>query len=47
MRPTMVQNLRAVLQRAGLTREEIDVLHGVVTALEQQREKPKHEPSDG
>ncbi len=40
MRPTMVQNLRAVLQRAGLTREEIDVLHGVVTALEQQREKP-------
>ncbi len=39
MRPTMVHNLRAVLQRAGLTREEIDVLHGVVTALEQRRER--------
>ena len=43
MRPTMLHNLRAVLQRAGLTREEIDVLHGVVTALEQQREKPNRE----
>ena len=35
MRPSMVQNLRAVLQRAGLTRDEIDVLHGVIGALEQ------------
>lgn len=36
MKPTMVQNLRAILQRAGFTRDEIDVLHGVVNALERQ-----------
>ena len=39
MKPTMVQNLRAILQRAGLTRDEIDVLHGVVGALERRRER--------
>ena len=39
MTPTMVQNLRAILQRAEFTADEIDVLHGVVTALERQREK--------
>ena len=41
MTPTMVQNLRAILQRAELTADEIDVLHGVVTALERHREKPE------
>ena len=45
MTPTMLQNLRAILQRAEFTADEIDVLHGVVTALERQREKP--ESSDG
>jgi tRNA/rRNA methyltransferase len=39
MKPTMVQNLRAILQRPGLTRDEIDVLHGVIAALERQHEK--------
>jgi tRNA/rRNA methyltransferase len=34
MKPAMVQNLRAVLQRAALTADEIDVLHGVIGALE-------------
>jgi len=38
MKPTMVQNLRAILQRAKLTADEIDVLHGVVGALERARE---------
>ena len=36
MKPTLVQNLRAVLQRAGFTRDEVDVLHGVITALERR-----------
>ncbi len=39
MKPTMVQNLRAVLQRAGFTRDEIDVLHGVIGALERRPTK--------
>lgn len=38
MKPTMVQNLRAILQRAGLTVDEIDALHGVITALERRHE---------
>lgn len=36
MKPSMVQNLRAILQRAGLTQDEIDVLHGVIGAFERQ-----------
>ncbi len=38
MKPTMEQNLRAILQRAGFTKDEIDVLHGVVSALERRHE---------
>jgi tRNA/rRNA methyltransferase len=34
MKPTMRQNLLALLQRAGFTRDEVDVLHGVIRALE-------------
>jgi tRNA/rRNA methyltransferase len=34
MKPMMVQNLRAILQRAGFTKDEIDVLHGVIGAFE-------------
>ncbi len=37
MKPTMVQNLRAILQRAGFTRDEIDVLHGVIGAFEHKK----------
>jgi tRNA/rRNA methyltransferase len=40
MKPTMRQNLLAILQRAGFTRDEIDVLHGVVRALERRGDKP-------
>jgi tRNA/rRNA methyltransferase len=47
MKPTMVQNLRAILQRAGLTRDEIDVLHGVIVALERGRPKSKADAADG
>lgn len=46
MKPTMVQNLRAVLQRAELTRDEIDVLHGVVAAFERRRGKRSGGASD-
>jgi tRNA/rRNA methyltransferase len=38
MKPSMVQNLRAILQRAGLTSDEIDVLHGVIGALEREHD---------
>ena len=47
MKPTMVQNLRAVLQRAGFTKDEIDALHGVIGAFERLPEKPGGESSDG
>jgi tRNA/rRNA methyltransferase len=43
MKPTMVQNLRAILQRAGFTRDEIDVLHGVIGAFER---RPKSEDAN-
>jgi tRNA/rRNA methyltransferase len=46
MKPTMVQNLRAILQRAGLTKDEIDVLHGVVAALERRHARPGSHTSD-
>jgi tRNA/rRNA methyltransferase len=41
MRPTMVQNLRAILQRAGFTVAEIHVLRGVIAAFER-----RHEPRE-
>ena len=47
MKPTMVQNLRAILQRAGLTKDEIDVLHGVIGAFERLQGKPGGESSGG
>jgi len=47
MKPTMVQNLRAILQRAGLTRDEIDVLHGVVAALAGRHTKRDEEAANG
>ena len=42
MKPTMVQNLRAILQRAGFTRDEIDVLHGAIGALG-RKQRPEAE----
>jgi len=47
MRPTMVQNLRAILQRAGFSRDEIDALHGVIGAFERLQGKPGGESSGG
>jgi tRNA/rRNA methyltransferase len=47
MRPTMVQTLRAILQRAGFTRDEIDVLHGVIVAFERQHTRKPRETADG
>jgi tRNA/rRNA methyltransferase len=47
MKPTMVQNLRAILQRAGFTRDEIDTLHGVIVAFERQHPKRRSEVADG
>ena len=47
MKPTMVQNLRAILQRAGFTRDEIDTLHGVIVAFERQHPKRTTEAADG
>jgi tRNA/rRNA methyltransferase len=39
MRPTMVQNLRAILQRCGFTVAEIHVLRGVIAAFERRHER--------
>ena len=47
MRPAMVQNLRAILQRAGLTAAEVDVLHGVVAALERRPDKRRRQDVNG
>jgi tRNA/rRNA methyltransferase len=38
-RPSMVQNLRAIFERAGLTAQEVRTLHGVVTAFAGPRER--------
>ena len=46
-KPTMVQNLRAVLQRAGFTVPEIHVLRGVIAALERRHVKRRTENADG
>ena len=46
MKPTMVQNLRAILQRAGLTAGEVHVLRGVVAAFERRHEKRRDETWD-
>ena len=44
MRPTMVANLRAMLQRASLTDQEVRTLHGMIVALTgRTRRKPLHD----
>ena len=42
-RPAMVQNIRAVLQRAGFTLPEITMLRGVVASLQRRHEKTPRE----
>src|SRR5688572_5221324 len=46
-KPTMMHNIRAVLQRAGFTVPEIHVLRGVIAALERRHEKQRGEATDG
>ena len=43
MRPTMIHNLRAILQRAGFTLPEITMLRGVVASLQRRHEKTPRE----
>ena len=45
-RPSMVANLRNILQRAGLTAQEVSTLHGVVKELRYGRrpDRPKRQP---
>ena len=40
-RPTMVLALRAMLQRAGLTEQEVRTLRGVIAALERRPTRPR------
>jgi tRNA/rRNA methyltransferase len=42
-RPAMVQNIRALLQRAGFTLPEITMLRGVVASLQRRHEKTPRE----
>lgn len=42
-RPAMVQNIRAVLQRAGFTLPEITMLRGVVASLQRRHENTPRE----
>jgi tRNA/rRNA methyltransferase len=44
MRPTMVRNIRAIFQRAGLMRHEVNTLQGIVTGL---TERPHASPAPG
>lgn len=45
-KPHMVQSIRAMLQRAGLSDQEVRTLRGVVAALEQRPTRP-HRKADG
>jgi tRNA/rRNA methyltransferase len=42
-RPAMVQNIRALLQRAGFTLPEITMLRGIVASLQRRHEKTPRE----
>lgn len=44
MRPTMVRNIRAIFQRAGLMSHEVNTLQGIVTGL---TERPHASPIPG
>ena len=46
MKPTMVQNLRALLQRPGFTISEIRVLRGIIAALERRHERGRSGSAD-
>ncbi|WP_099558888.1 RNA methyltransferase [Hartmannibacter diazotrophicus] len=42
-RPTMVRNLRAILQKAELNAQEVRTLRGVISALERRHLRPRDE----
>jgi tRNA/rRNA methyltransferase len=45
-RPSMVRNIRNLFQRAGLTHQEVQTLHGIVGDLAGAKEKPRKRPAD-
>ena len=48
-RPTMVENLRAVFTRAGLSAQEIRTLRGVISSIDRmhERQRPDRPRTDG
>lgn len=46
-RPSMVLNLRNILQKATLTDQEVKTLRGVIAALERRPTRPREDNSDG
>jgi len=47
-RPTVVNNLRAMLSRGTLSGQEVRTLHGVISSIERKHERPKaNRPSKG
>ena len=40
-RPTVINNLRAMLSRGTLSAQEVRTLHGVISSLERKHERPK------
>ncbi|MBX6322514.1 MAG: RNA methyltransferase [Rhodospirillaceae bacterium] len=41
-RPSMVRNIRNIFQRAALTHQEVQTLHGIVKDLANKRERGRH-----
>jgi tRNA/rRNA methyltransferase len=47
-RPTVVNNLRAMLSRGTLSGQEVRTLHGVISSIERKHERPKaNRPNKG
>jgi tRNA/rRNA methyltransferase len=47
-RPTVVNNLRAMLSRGTLSGQEVRTLHGVISSIERRHERPKaNRPNTG
>ena len=47
-RPTVINNLRAMLSRGTLSGQEVRTLHGVISSIERKHERPKkNRPNSG
>jgi tRNA/rRNA methyltransferase len=47
-RPTVIDNLRAMLSRGTLSGQEVRTLHGVISSIERKHERPKaNRPNKG